>query len=496
MGGRTARMTIPEILERHARETPSALALDDVTYEQLQAGAARVAAQLRRRGIADGERFVLYAENSHAFVYAYLGGLRAGAVVVPANVLYREADLGRVIEDADAIAVAVSQQSRPFVVTERQLIALDEVAAWAADPSLAPDDGPLPSEDGVAILIYTSGTTGRAKGAMLTHGNLRAIASQVTEAWLWTSADVLLLALPLFHIHGLGAGLNGTLFAGGRVLLRERFDVHDVAATLRSGEVTMFFGVPTMYVRLLELTEGAPFDRVRLFVSGSAALPASTHEAFERRYGASILERYGSTEFGFALTNRYDGPRHAGTVGFPFPAVDVMLRGADGTAVAPGEIGEILVSGPNVCAGYWRNDDATAASFIRDESGKRWYRSGDLGSFDPERGYTIAGRIKELIISGGFNIYPLEVEDELARIGGIRGAAVVGKPDAARGELPIAFVETDETFDEARALETLRARLASFKVPRELRRVDVLPRNAMGKVDKPRLRALLEAERT
>ena len=415
-------------------------------------------------------------------------------VVVPANVLYREADLGRVIEDSDAIAVAVSKASGAFAATSRTLIALDEVAVWARDSLLPGDDQPFAATSELAVLIYTSGTTGRAKGAMLAHANLVAIAQQVTTAWRWTSADVLLLTLPLFHIHGLGAGLNGTLYAGGRALLRERFDAAEVTALLAGGGVTMFFGVPTMYVRLLELPGDAQFARVRLFVSGSAALAASIHEAFERRFGASILERYGSTEFGFALTNRYEGPRYAGTVGVPFPGVEVSLRAPDGSSAAPGEVGEILVSGPNVCAGYWRNDEATAAAFVRDETGRRWYRSGDLGSHDPERGFTIAGRIKELIISGGFNIYPLEVEDELLRVPGVRAAAVVGKPDPARGELPVAFVETDAAFDEARTLEVLRARLASFKVPRELHQIDALPRNAMGKVDKPQLRARFGAE--
>jgi len=488
-------MTIPEALDRRAAAAPEALALDDVSYAELRAGALRVAAQLRRRGIADGERLALYAENSRAFVYAYLGGLYAGAIVVPTNVLYREADLARVIDDSDARAVAVSQQSRTVAAATltRELLDLDELRGWAADSNLplAPPANPRPED--LAILIYTSGTTGRAKGAMLTHGNLAAIAEQVTTAWHWTSRDVLLLTLPLFHVHGLGAGLNGTLFSGARVLLRERFDAVEVAATLAKGEASMFFGVPTMYVRLLENAGAVPFEHVRLFVSGSAALPASVHEAFARRFGASILERYGSTEFGFALTNRYRGPRYAGTVGFPFPGVEVALRAPEDGSPVPSNVGEILVSGPNVCAGYWRNDEATAAAFIVDAGGKRWYRSGDLGWFDPERGYTIAGRIKELIISGGFNIYPLEVEDELLRLPGVRACAVVGKPDAARGEIPVAFIESGPELDEQMLLEVLRARLASFKVPKEIHRIDALPRNAMGKVDKPRLRAALSA---
>ncbi|HEX3549690.1 MAG TPA: AMP-binding protein, partial [Candidatus Elarobacter sp.] len=392
--------------------------------------------------------------------------------------------------------VAVSEQSAPYVAPRegRAVIRLEDVERWAHDATRPALEAPpaLAAED-VAILIYTSGTTGRSKGAMLTHGNLVAIARSLNEAWRWTSDDTLLLTLPLFHVHGLGAGLNGSLVAGGRVLLRERFDAPSVVAALARGEATMFFGVPTMYVRILE--HAAPdvrFDRVRLFVSGSAALPASVHEEFARRFGVSILERYGSTEFGFALSNRYDAPRYAGTVGFPLPNVDVQLADpASGAAIAPGEAGEIRVHGPNVFAGYWNAPEATASAFALDAEGRRWYKSGDLATFDPERGYAINGRLKELVISGGFNVYPIEVEDELLRIPGIRAAAVVGQPDPARGEIPVAFVETDAAFDADGALATLRERLASFKVPKHLYPIDALPRNAMGKVEKPRLRAML-----
>jgi malonyl-CoA/methylmalonyl-CoA synthetase len=254
----------------------------------------------------------------------------------------------------------------------------------------------------------------------------------------------------------------------------------------------MFFGVPTMYVRILEQAgEDVRFDRVRLFVSGSAALPATVHEEFARRFGVSILERYGSTEFGFALSNRYEGPRHAGTVGFPLPHVEVRLADPDGVDVAPGESGEILVHGPNVCSGYWRNPSATAEAFSLDAAGRRWYRSGDMATFDPQRGYVINGRLKELVITGGFNVYPIEVETELLRLPGISAAAVIGRPDAARGEVPVAFIECEPGFDEAAALAQLSERLASFKVPKALYPIDALPRNAMGKVEKPRLRELL-----
>ncbi len=488
--------SVLDALDAHAAARPTALALDDVSYAALREATLRVAARLRAAGLQPGDRLAIYSENRPGFVYAYLGALRAGAIVVPVNVLYRTADLEHVLGDATPSVVCVSAASAPYVAAREGCAVVDlaDVEAWAHDPALAPlADPPAPDPDAGALIIYTSGTTGRSKGAVLGHGNLAAIAEQVGEAWRWTPADTLLLTLPLFHIHGLGAGLNGTLVAGGRLRLRERFDAAAAIATLAAGEATMFFGVPTMYVRFLE--QAGPevrFDRVRLFVSGSAALPATVHEEFARRFGVSVLERYGATEFGFALTNRYAGPRFAGTVGFPFPRVEVKLGDpATGADSPPGEPGEILVHGPNVFLGYWRNEAATQAAFVHDAQGRAWYKSGDLASYDPERGYTINGRLKELVISGGFNVYPIEVETELLRIPGIRAAAVVGEPHPARGEVPVAFVECDDDFDAETALATLRERLASFKVPKALYPIDALPRNAMGKVEKPRLRAML-----
>src|SRR6202140_2696385 len=364
--------SILDALDAHAAGRPQALALDNVSYGELRAASLRVAERLRDAGVRRGDRLAIYAENSPGFIYAYLGGLRASAIVVPVNVLYRSSDLEHVLSDAEPAAVCVSERSEPFARAEgRTLIRLDAIERWALDPSgPMPADPPSPQADDVAILIYTSGTTGRSKGAELTLSNHGAIADALVEAWHWTSDDTLLLTLPLFHVHGLGAGVNGTLVAGGRVLLRERFDAPSVVAALAAGEATMFFGVPTMYVRFLEQAPpGTRFDRVRLFVSGSAALPATVHEEFARRFGVSILERYGSTEFGFALSNRYDGPRYAGTVGFPLPHVDVRLTDPDGVDVAPGEAGEILVHGPNVCRGYWRNPSATAEAFSLDAGG-------------------------------------------------------------------------------------------------------------------------------
>jgi malonyl-CoA/methylmalonyl-CoA synthetase len=478
------------IVRRVALERGAAPAVDELSYAELVRQTGRVATRLAEHGVVAGDRVAIYSENRRGFVLAYLALARLGAIAVPTNVLYRAADLGNILSDAKPRLVVGSAQTRPHVPAEVPFVDAAEVETWATDaaPAAPFTDTPVEPDD-VAVMIYTSGTTGRAKGALITHGNLAAIAAQVGEAWRWTSADTLLITLPLFHVHGLCAGLNGTLAAGAHALVRERFDVNEVAKLLQSGDVTMFFGVPTMYVRFNEKIEPQKFEHVRLFVSGSAALPADVHREFEQKFGASILERYGSTEFGFPLGNRYDGPRIVGSVGVPMPGVEVTIVKPKTTErVAPGEVGELLVSGPNVCHGYWDRPEAMADAFV-DFDGRRWFRSGDSMRFDPETGvYVVMGRLKELIISGGFNVYPLEVEAEMRLYPGVRDAALVGMHDAARGEIPVAFIEADPGFDSEAFVAAMRERLASFKLPKAVRVVDVLPRNAMGKVEKQRLK--------
>jgi malonyl-CoA/methylmalonyl-CoA synthetase len=478
-----------DVVRRVAAERATAPSIDELTYGELWLQTGRVANRLAANGIAPGERVAIFSENRRGFVLAYLALLRLGAIAVPTNVLYRAADFGNILEDAKPRLVIGSAQTRPHVPAAVPFVDAAEVERWATDASIASDrtDASVESDD-VAIIIYTSGTTGRAKGAMITHGNLAAIAAQVGNAWHWTSTDTLLLTLPLFHVHGLGAGLNGTLAAGAHAIVRERFDVNEAAAILQSGAATMFFGVPTMYVRFIEKIPPQRFEHVRLFVSGSAALPADVHRAFEEKFGASILERYGSTEFGFPLGNRYEGPRVVGSVGVPMPGVEVAIVAPKTLdRVVTGEVGELLVSGPNVCRGYWERPDATSEAFV-DFEGRRWFRSGDSLRFDPENGvYVVMGRLKELIISGGFNVYPLEVEAEMRLYPGVRDAALVGVHDSARGEIPVAYVEADAGFAADAFVAALRERLASFKIPKDVRVVDALPRNAMGKVEKQRL---------
>ena len=493
-------MTLLDLFDAARAECGSTLAVNDVSYDDLAAGTMRVAQGLIERGLRAGDRIALFCENRLAFVYVYLAALRIGAIAVPANVLYRSSDLTHVLTDADVSLVLASAETAIHLdgLDAPPIVAAEDVEAWARDASTAGAQ-PLrrPEPEAPALIVYTSGTTGRSKGAVLTHANLAVIATQLVTAWRWTARDTLAIALPLFHVHGLCSALNGTLTAGGRLLIHKRFEAKAMLVTLQQPGVTMFFGVPTMYVRLLELPDPVDFPTLRVCVSGSAALSTEVFERFAARYGITILERYGATEFGFALTNRFGGPRVAGSVGVPFPGVRVRVASAtDGEAVEPGGVGELLVSGPNVFSGYWRNPGATAAAFVVDGDATRWYRSGDLATYDAQQQvYRIVGRLKELIISGGFNVYPLEVESEIDRFPGVRASAVVGAPDPARGENVVAFIEAEPgvPFDAAKLDAWLRTRLASFKVPKHTSVIEALPRNALGKVEKSKLRALIEA---
>ena len=485
-------MTLLDSFDAALADRRDALAINDMTYAALDAAAMRVAYRLSLRGLRRGDRIALYSENRLGFVFAYLATLRLGAIVVPVNVLYRASELEHVLADADVRLVMTSDVTRTHLDALGGYAQIDarEIEDCAAEPSDLPErPHPVPTAEDDALVVYTSGTTGRSKGAVLTHGNLAAIATQLVTAWRWTPQDTLYAALPLFHIHGLGAALNGTLAAGARFIFDERFDAKRTIATLRREDVTMFFGVPTMYVRLLEALDGPP-PSLRLCVSGSAALAPDVFAEFERRFGMQILERYGATEFGYALGNRYAGPRIGGSVGVEMPGMRVRVADRATFAALPaGEVGELLVWGPTVCRGYWNNPAATADAFVTDDAGTRWFKSGDLAEYDAANEvYRIVGRLKELIITGGFNVYPLEVENELNRCAGVVASAVVGFPDAARGELPVAFVEVSGAVDAESLRAALGERLASFKIPRTIHVVDALPRNALGKVEKHRLR--------
>ena len=487
----------------------------DWSYGELLARADAVAAGLRRRGIGHGDRVACLLGNGPELVLLHLALLRLGAVLVPINLAYRRREVGHILADATPRLLVVEAAPRAVLdevpAAERASVegVLDaaEVRRWWTGDSGAPasaggaDGGPAgpgtpgapgaaAGGDDLALLLYTSGTTGASKGAMLSHNNVLATVTGLLAAWNWRAEDVLLLALPLFHVHGLIVGLDCALAAGATVELRRRFAAAAVAGELAGGTVTMFFGVPTLYVRLVEELrrrggDPAGLSAVRLFCSGSAPLAPETFAAFRELTGQAILERYGMTECGMILSNPYLGPRLPGQVGTPLPGVSVRLVDEAGCDLAAGAPGELLVRGANVFGGYWQAPEKTAASFVQDAAGRPWFRTGDLARQDPRTGtFTLLGRRHELIISGGFNIYPREVEETLLAFPGVREAAVVGRPHAEWGEVPIAYLVADPALDPPALLAFCKGQLAGFKVPRELRLLDALPRNALGKLQK------------
>lgn len=479
----------------------------DRTWRDVDEGSGRLANWLAGLGLPRGSRIAAPIEKSPEGLMLYLAALRAGHVFLPLNTAYRDAELSHFFTDA-APAVVVcpvaargwmepvaSQAGVPHVVTldADGTGSLADAAAACAGRFATVD---VPDDD-LAALLYTSGTTGRSKGAMLSHGNLASNVRVLHAAWAWSPSDVLLHMLPIFHVHGLFVAGNGGLFAGARTIWLPKFDA---AAALRHlADATIMMGVPTFYVRLLGepgLTRDA-CRSVRLFISGSAPLLPETFTAFRDRTGHSILERYGMSETGMLTSNpcrAEEGPRMCGTVGRPLPGVTLRVTGDDGGPCRVGEIGMIEVKGPNVFRGYWNLPDKTAAEFTRDG----FFRTGDLGRLGgetagervPDDYVSIVGRGKDLIISGGFNVYPKEIEDFIDGIEGVQESAVVGVPHPDFGEAGVAFVvpRPGAVLDAAAIQAALKARIANFKVPKLVEIVPELPRNAMGKVQKNLLR--------
>ncbi|HXY41593.1 MAG TPA: AMP-binding protein [Vicinamibacteria bacterium] len=454
-----------------------------LSFGQLEAGARRTAGALARRGLRRGERLAVQLGNRLETIELFLACLRLGLVLVPVSVLYRERELAHLVSDAEPAAVVTTPDLAPLLPPGTVAWDVDALAREATGPVPEPSQ-PLPDDSAPALIVYTSGTTGRAKGAVLSHGNLASNTRTLMRAWRISASDRYLAVLPLFHVHGLANGVCCWLASGCRMRLAPRFE-HDKARPLfEAFRPTLFFGVPTVYVRLLELPEDAARSiggRTRLFVSGSAPLPAGVFEAFRRRFGHAILERYGMTETLMTLGNPYDGERRPGTVGLPFDGVEVRIADGAGGEVPDGTTGELLVRGPAVFSGYWRRADATADAF----DGAGFFRTGDLASRGKDAYLTLHGRKSELILCGGFNVYPREIEEVLLEQPGVREAAVVGVPDERRGERPLAFYVGEAAASELEAV--CRRQLASFKVPGAFVRVAALPRNALGKVVKSRL---------
>jgi malonyl-CoA/methylmalonyl-CoA synthetase len=430
-----------------------------ISYGALEAGVGRIAALLRAKGVRPGDRVAAQTRKNPAALMLYLASLQVGAVFLPLNTAYTEAEVAYFLQDAEP---------RLFVEDAEALAHEAEGLEPLADIHPAgPDD--------LAALVYTSGTTGRAKGAMLSHANLAANALALVEAWGFTDGDVLLHALPIFHVHGLFVAVHCALLGGAPMLWLERFDEDAVLAALPRASVMM--GVPTFYGRLLadpRFTAEA-VAHMRLFISGSAPLLESAFAAFEARTGKRILERYGMSEAQMITTNPLHGERLAGSVGFPLPGVSLRIAGGE-------ETGVVEIKGPSVTAGYWRNREKTKDAFTADG----WFITGDIGRLDAAGRLWLSGRANDLIISGGLNVYPKEIELVLDDLPGVVESAVIGLPHPDFGEAVAAVIAGSG--DEGEIIRAAREKLAAFKTPKRVIFVDGLPRNAMGKVEKAALR--------
>ncbi|GAA4329824.1 malonyl-CoA synthase [Pigmentiphaga soli] len=470
-------------------------------------GSARIANLLRSLGLPEGARVAAYVEKSPEALMLYLATLRAGYVYLPLNTAYREAEIDYFLGDAEPAVVVCGDANLAWVEqaarragTGHVYTLNDDIGGSLLDAA-APfaDEAPIVprAEDDLAAILYTSGTTGRSKGAMLSHGNLAANVKVLHAYWGWRGDDVLLHMLPIFHVHGLFVAAQGALLAGARMIWLPRLDV---AAALRLlPRCTVMMGVPTYYVRLLaEPGFGrAACRNMRLFVSGSAPLLMETFNAFRERTGHTILERYGMSETNMLVSNPYDpaqGERLGGTVGMPLPGVSVRVVDDAGRPCAPGEIGNIEVRGPNVFQGYWRMPEKTRQEFSADG----WFKTGDVGRWGGQAGgrevpdgyLSIVGRSKDLIISGGFNVYPKEIEGFIDEMPGVAESAVVGVPHPDLGEAVVAVVvpRPGAGLDEAAMIARLKGMIANFKVPKRIHVAGELPRNTMGKVQKNVLR--------
>ena len=468
---------------------------EPLTYAALDVATARCANALRTAGVAPGDRVAVQVEKSLDAVVLYLGTVRAGGVFLPLNTAYTPAEVAYFVEDAEPALFVCDPRKHASLsgalrgVARVETLDADGGGTWPALVAAAPPDAPAIARgpDDLAAILYTSGTTGRSKGAMLSQENLASNARTLVEAWRFTPDDVLLHALPIYHTHGLFVALNTLLMAGGTTLFLPRFDADTVMALLP--HATAMMGVPTFYTRLIDHPQLSreTTGHMRLFVSGSAPLLADTHRAFAAKTGHAILERYGMTETNMNTSNPYEGERIPGTVGFPLPGVDLRISDpADGAPLPQGEIGVIEVRGPNVFQGYWRMEEKTRAEFRADT----YFITGDLGRIDANGYVHIVGRGKDLVISGGFNVYPKEVETEIDALPGVVESAVIGVPHPDLGEGVTAVVVRDRAavLSEAEVVAALDGRLAKFKQPKRVLFLDDLPRNAMGKVQKNILR--------
>ena len=513
-------MSIAEAFGETFRKFPEKMSIEFnekiVTFSEIDAATNRIANCLKDLGIEKGDRIAQYVPNSLELIYTTVSSFKLGAIVVPMNVAFKEREIEYFLQDSEAKAIVTDTERLPVleniledlpalkhvIITDpvEHTASLFEVerAANSSGANYIPfshlsdnsDDGELDihiKDDDGAFIFYTSGTTGRPKGALLTQRSVTSNLKALREAWRWTADDLFLLTLPMFHIHGLGVGLCGSLYNGCSTIVRSKFDAADVLNTIQNRKVTLFMGVPTMYFRMLEVEDCEKCDvsSMRLFTSGSAPLSKELFAKIEKTLGHRILERAGMSESMMNYSNPYDSERRPGTVGFPLPGVEARIVDKDFNDVPVNVEGEIVIRGPNLLKEYWRNEEATRKSFV-----DGWFLTGDICKRDEEGYISIVGRSKDIIISGGVNLYPREIEEVVESMPAVKEAAVVGVPDEEFGEAVKACIvlEDGAELSGEEVIAYCRERLASFKKPKHVGFLDALPKNAMGKIVKDRLK--------
>jgi malonyl-CoA/methylmalonyl-CoA synthetase len=506
-------MMFLERLRRTCTDQPGKVALEFVderfagvtivTYGELERNVRKTMAMLQDKGITAGDRMALQLPKCLPFVYLYLASMRLQAICLPLNTGYPPRELAYFLADAEARLLFGDERARASIEpllgdlpSLRECVFFDCSGAHVFQELIASYDEmlaaalPTPSaDDATCLMIYTSGTTGRPKGAELTHGNLTSGLDALHSAWSWREDDLLLHVLPIFHVHGLLVALQSALHAGATTILHAKFDAMRTLQTLQARRCTVFMAVPTIHRRLVDVPNAGHFDlsHMRLLTSGSDRLPDDLFVQFRETFGHTLLERYGMSETIMLLSNPLHGERRVGSVGLPLPGVEVRIVDPEGeTPLGDNVVGEVQVRGANVCKGYWRQPDKTAAAFTHDG----WFRTGDLGLREPDGYYMLKGRSKDLIICGGYNVYPPEVELVLAEFPAVAASAVIGCPDDEWGERVTAIVvaQPGATVTEAEIITFCRERLAHYKAPRQVILMTDLPRNAMGKVQKADLR--------
>jgi malonyl-CoA/methylmalonyl-CoA synthetase len=494
----------------NVRKYPDKVALEFIdppfqrlTYAELDERVNRTAGYLQGLGLQPGDRVALQLSKCLEFILVHLAAVKLGAISLPLNLAYPPDELRYFLEDSGAKLFFALESSKekiqsilPQLPDLKNCIFLDPNEPDQFNSlTLAPNSNlqsPIPKPSDTAVIIYTSGTTGRPKGAEITHGNLTSNLQSLHEAWVWQADDILLHVLPIFHVHGLFVALHGALHAGATTLFMREFNAQKTLELLSSGECTVFMAVPTIHKRLLDVPNAGPFNlsRVRLITSGSDRLPDEVFTGFQQTFGYTLLERYGMTETGMNCSNPLNGERRIGSVGLPLPGVEVRIVNSESGETLPiGEIGDVQLRGPNIFKGYWNQPDKTSAAFSADG----WFKTGDLGYLEADGYLTLCGRSKDLIISGGLNIYPPEVERVLVEHPAVNACAVIGCPDAEWGEKVTAVVvlEKTESVSGEELIRFCRERLAPYKSPKAIVFKDDLPRNAMGKVQKAELRKVV-----